>query len=197
VRFSTTLQQVYFGFISELGALLTFPNNRGSNERPSTTTILARVGVSFISSDQACANAEAEIPDFDFEGTVTQNQATWRELLNRVQVDTTGVDEETVSLLYSSLYRTHISPADYTGENPRWNSTEPYFDSLYCNWDTFRTLYPLYSLHDPETFSRIVRGMINIQQHEGWLPECRGATAQQFIQGGSNGDPILSEFFVK
>jgi len=39
--------------------------------------------------------------------------------------------------------------------------------------------------------------MINIQQHEGWLPECRGATATHFIQGGSNGDPILSEFFVK
>ncbi len=44
------------------------------------------------------------------------------------------------------------------------------------------------SLHDPQNFARIVRGMINIQQHEGWLPECRGATAQQFIQGGSSTD---------
>ena len=59
-------------------------------------------------------------------------------------------------------------------------------------------------LHDPATFARIVRGMINIQQHEGehyesylsglpevsfflgWLPECRGATVKQFIQGGSS-----------
>ncbi len=75
-----------------------------------------------------------------------------------------------------------------TGENPKWNSTEPYFDSLYCNvrefqadftnycsqltlaqWDTYRTLYPLMSLHDPVTFSRIVRGMIDIQKHEGRL----------------------------
>lgn len=51
----------------------------------------------------------------------------------------------------------------------------------------------------------------------GWLPECRGATKQQFIQGGSSeyiwchsylvlrtimltsvdADPILGEFFVK
>lgn len=71
-------------------------------------------------------------------------------------------------------------------------------------WDTYRTLYPLMSLHDPETFSRIVRGMIDIQKHEGrpsrpprsqsnsigyrlgWLPECRGATAMHFIQGGSS-----------
>ncbi|TDL19308.1 hypothetical protein BD410DRAFT_805898 [Rickenella mellea] len=67
------------------------------------------------------------------------------------------------------------------GENPRWTSTEPYYDSLYHNWDTYRTLYSLYSLHDPVTFSRVVRGMIDIQQHE----------AQKCIQGGS------SEFFVK
>jgi putative alpha-1,2-mannosidase len=36
-----------------------------------------------------------------------------------------------------------------------------------AQWDTYRTLYPLMSLHDPEVFARIVRGMINIQQHEG------------------------------
>lgn len=53
------------------------------------------------------------------------------------------------------------------------------------------------SLHDPTTFARIVRGMIDIQKHEGWLPECREATVKQWVQGGSNGDPILAEFFVK
>ena len=52
-------------------------------------------------------------------------------------------------------------------------------------WDTFRTLYPLMSLHDPENFARIVRGMVNIHQHEGWLPECRGATVMHYVQGGS------------
>ena len=53
------------------------------------------------------------------------------------------------------------------------------------------------SLHDPATYARIVRSFIDIQQHEGWLPECRGATVQQFIQGGSSGDPILAEFYIK
>lgn len=193
VQNSTQLIQLYSGFLSEMGALLTFPPSPNSIH----TTILARVGVSFISSDQACANAESEIPNFDFDETVATAREIWNELLSRIQVDTQGVDKEITELFYSSLYRTHISPADYTGENPNWSSTEPYYDSFYCNWDTYRTLYPLMSLHDPEVFARIVRGMINIQQHEGWLPECRGATVQQFIQGGSNGDPILGEFFVK
>ncbi|KAJ3558216.1 hypothetical protein NM688_g1058 [Phlebia brevispora] len=193
VQQTTNFNQLYFGFQSELGALLTF-KPRSSKE---STSILVRAGVSFISSDQACANAESEIPDFDFSSVQQTAFDTWDELLGRIKVQTQGVSSEIVALFYSSFYRIHISPADYTGENPLWNSTEPYFDSFYCNWDTFRTLYSFMALHDPVTFSRIVRGMINIQQHEGWLPECRGATAQQFIQGGSNGDPILGEFFVK
>ncbi|KAJ3516547.1 hypothetical protein NLJ89_g1063 [Agrocybe chaxingu] len=193
VRGTTDLLQVYYGFISEMGALFTFPPAPGGGP----TSILVRVGVSFISASQACANAQEEIPDFDFEKVHADSRAQWNDLLARIQVDTRGVEEETVKLFYSSLYRTHISPADYTGENPKWNSTEPYYDSLYCNWDTYRTLYPLMSLHDPVTLSKIVRGMIDIQKHEGWLPECRGATVMHFIQGGSNADPILAEFFVK
>lgn len=76
------------------------------------TSILARVGVSFISVDQACANAEQEIPDFGFEKVRAASRAQWSELLGRIQVDPRGVDPEIVNLLYSSVYRTHLSPAD-------------------------------------------------------------------------------------
>lgn len=90
-----------------MGALLTFaPNSNGA------TSILARVGVSLISTEQACANAEQEIPDFDFAKTRAASRAQWSELLGRIQVNPQGVDSEFVDLFYSSLYRTHLSPAD-------------------------------------------------------------------------------------
>ena len=76
------------------------------------TSILVRVGVSFISTDQACANAEQEIPAFDFAQVQADSRAAWNELLGRVQVDPSGVDYDAVELFYSSLYRTHIVPAD-------------------------------------------------------------------------------------
>ncbi|CAL1712506.1 unnamed protein product [Somion occarium] len=190
VKNVTNANQLQFFSGSQVGAMLTF-----TPRRIGPTSILARVGVSFISADQACSNAEQEISTFDFNHVRSAARAEWNDLLGRIQVKTDDVDPEIVSLFYSSVYRTHISPADC--ENPRWDSTEPYYDSLYCNWDTYRTLYSFMALHDPVNFARIVRGMINIQQHEGWLPECRGATDQQWVQGGSNGDPILGEFFVK
>ncbi len=91
--------------------------------------ILARVGLSFLSTDQACTNAEAEIPRFDFDRTVRAAEDAWREKLSAVEVDATGVDEALQTTFWSGLYRTFLSPQNYTGENQLWDSSEPYFDS--------------------------------------------------------------------
>ncbi|KLO11779.1 glycoside hydrolase family 92 protein [Schizopora paradoxa] len=183
----------------EHGALLTFENEHSENSSQQPTTILARVGVSFMSETQACQNAEEEIPDFDFERVRGAARSQWNELLGRFQIGADEGERDMAILFYSSLYRSHIVPADYSGENPLWDSPQgtPYYDSLYCNWDTYRTLFPLMSLHDPFTYARIVQSFIDIQKHEGWLPECRSATLQQHVQGGSNGDPILAELYIK
>lgn len=76
-----------------------FPQDTQSGD----TSILARVGISLISTAQACANAEEEIHDWDFEKVVQQSRDQWSDILERVQVDTNGVDENTTSLLYSSV----------------------------------------------------------------------------------------------
>jgi putative alpha-1,2-mannosidase len=79
--------------------MLSFPQDAASG----TTTILARVGISFISTAQACSNAEAEIGDWDFARVVNDSEDQWRDILSRVQVDTENVDDDTVTLLYSSV----------------------------------------------------------------------------------------------
>lgn len=99
--------------------------------RPKGNDILARVGVSFISVDQACTNAEREQPNFDFDGTVTAAQNAWRDKLSVISLNANGVSSEFQEIFYSGAYRAMISPQDYTGENPLWTSTEPYYDSYY------------------------------------------------------------------
>jgi len=74
-----------------------------SSAEGSPTTVLARVGVSLISKEQACSNAEEEIPDWDFEGVRKASEDAWSELLGRVQVDVEGVDDNTTTLFYSSV----------------------------------------------------------------------------------------------
>lgn len=100
-------------------------------DAPQDNILLARAGVSFMSIDQACANAEREQPDFDFDGTVTTAKSAWRQKLKVISVDARGVSSDLQETFWSGAYRAMISPQDYTGENPLWQSDEPYYDSYY------------------------------------------------------------------
>lgn len=98
-------------------------------ERPPKDEVMVRVGMSFLSREQACRNAEKEIPKFDFEGTVRQAEDAWAAKMSVIEVDETDIDPSLLVTFWSGLYRTMISPQDYTGENQLWDSKEPYFDS--------------------------------------------------------------------
>lgn len=101
------------------------------NAPTANDTILVRVGVSFISVDQACSNAENEQPNFDFSGTARAAESAWREKLSAFSVDAEGTSTDLQKVFWSGIYRAMISPQDYTGENPLWQSDEPYYDSYY------------------------------------------------------------------
>ena len=89
----------------------------------------------------------------------------------------------------------HTNPT--AGENPLWNSTEPYFDSYYCIWDSFRSTHPLLTLTDPHAQSLMVRSLLDVYRHEGKLPDCRMSLCKGFTQGGSNADNLLADSYLK
>lgn len=114
-------------FFIEAGGFVRFKNVVNS-------TVTARVGLSFISAEQACRSAETEVPDpvAGFEGLVGSAVDAWREKLSPVSVvPGDGVSKDLQVSFWSGLYRTMMSPQNYTGENPNWNSGIPYFDSFY------------------------------------------------------------------
>lgn len=102
-------------------------------ERPADGVVSVRMGVSFVSTEQACANAEREIPgpEYDFDGLVVEAEAQWTQKLSPVSVTPGGASKDMQVTFWSGLYRNMISPQNYTGENPLWQSSEPYYDSFY------------------------------------------------------------------
>ncbi|KAF2809641.1 putative alpha-1,2-mannosidase [Mytilinidion resinicola] len=166
---------------------------------PIEGNLTARVGVSFISADQACQNAEKEIPgpDYDFEGMKSKAEDAWREKLSPIAIEAGGVNETMQTNFYSGMYRTMISPQDYTGENPNWETSEPYFDSFYCIWDAFRVQHPFLTIVDPVAQSKMVRSLLSTYQHEGWLPDCRMSLCKGWTQGGSNADVVIADAYIK
>ncbi|KAG5950578.1 hypothetical protein E4U53_004814 [Claviceps sorghi] len=166
-------------------------------DRPASNSIKARVGLSFISTEKACSNAEREIADFDFDRVRKAAEKAWQEKMQVVQVDNVGVSKSIQRTFWSGLYRALLSPQDYTNENPLWKSDEPYFDSYYCIWDSFRSTHPLVTLVDPDAQALMVRSLIDIYRHEGKLPDCRMSLCKGYTQGGSNADNLLADSYVK
>lgn len=159
--------------------------------------VLARIAVSLISSEQACSSAESEIPDFDFDATHSAAEDAWRQKLSPITVSTTGVNNSLITNFFSGIYRTMVNPQNYTNENPKWQSEEPYFDSFYCLWDSFRSQLPFLTILDPASLTQMIRSLIDTYEHEGWLPDCRMSLCKGYTQGGSNADVVLADAYIK
>lgn len=180
----------YSLFYIQAGAFVRFQN-------PASGMLQARMGVSFMSTEQACRSAEQEIPDWDFDRVKTEAEYTWKQMFTGISIQPGGVSEVMQKTFFSGIYRTLVSPQNYTGENPLWRSTEPYFDSFYCIWDSFRTAFPYLAITQPAVLSQLVRSLIDTYVHVGWLPDCRMQLCKGYSQGGSNADVVIGDAYVK
>jgi predicted alpha-1,2-mannosidase len=156
--------------------------------------VLVKIGISFVSIDQARANTR-EIGGFDFAKARAAGVEAWRKALEPVEV--TGGTPAQRALFYTSLYHLMLMPADRTGENPLWKTGEPSYDDFYTIWDTFRVSNPLLTLVAEQRESDIVRALVDITRHDGFLPDGRSGNANGRTQGGSDADTLIADAFVK
>jgi len=170
------------------GAWLTFSTHDHQQVR-------MKVGISFVSVEQAKRNATTEIANFNLEETRAASVAAWNKALSVVELR--GETPEQARMFYTALYHTMLMPVDRTGENPLWKSSEPYYDDYYAIWDTFRTSGPLLTLIAPERERDIVRSLLDIYRHDGWLPDARSGNYNGRTQGGSNAEFLITDAFVK
>jgi len=110
---------------ARLGAVFTFKQ----------TSVVSRVGVSFISASQACSNVNREIPaDMTLSKLRQDTRDAWNSQVFS-KVTTTDTNKTRLNQLYSALYFMHLLPTNKTGENPMWKSQEPYYDDIFTFWD--------------------------------------------------------------
>ena len=95
------------------------------------------------------------------------------------------------------MYHIMLMPSDRTGENPGWQSAEPYYDDYYAIWDTYRSSGPLLTLIAPERQRDLIRSLIDIYRHEGYMPDARSGNVNGRTQGGSNADIVIADAYVK
>jgi predicted alpha-1,2-mannosidase len=157
--------------------------------------IQAKVGISFVSQAQAHRNAVEEVRGWKFDDVHAAAVAAWNKALGRIEVD--GADAERRRIFYTALYHAMMMPSDHTGENPKWKSSEPYYDDFQAIWDTFRSQGPLLTLIAPDVQRDIVRSLVDTFRHAGYMPDARVGNDNGRTQGGSNANVLVADAFVK
>ncbi|EJT75709.1 hypothetical protein GGTG_05641 [Gaeumannomyces tritici R3-111a-1] len=177
----------YESSTARLGAVFSFPDSEVSS----------RVGVSFISEAQACANVQSQIPKGTELGTlVIATRSAWNsEVLSKVT--TTDTNDTMKTQLYTALYFMNLLPTNKTGENPLWQSDEPYYDDIFTFWDTFRCTTSLLHILQPTVYEEFIRSLIDVWRHEGYVSDARSSNWNGAVQGGSNSDNVLADAYVK
>ncbi|EED21645.1 alpha-1,2-mannosidase family protein [Talaromyces stipitatus ATCC 10500] len=170
-----------------IGSLFTF----------NSTQVTSRVGISWLSTSQACTNLQNEIPSgTEFTKVVNDTKSIWNEQVLS-KITTSATNSTTLELLYTSLYYMHLIPTNQTGENPGWTSDEPYYQDIFTFWDLFRCGTSLMQILQPIAYEEQIRSLIDIYRHEGYMPDARSSNYNGRTQGGSNADNVLADAYVK
>ncbi|MGI6232750.1 MAG: GH92 family glycosyl hydrolase [Prevotella sp.] len=159
-------------------AQVAFPSTEG-------TALTLRVGISFVSTQQARNNISHD----SFEKQLTDLRKQWDEMLNRVDYQGGSRNRR---IFRTALYHTLLMPVNRSGENPKWQGG-PYYDDFYAIWDTYRTSFPLLMEYYPERAIDMVNALLAIYEHEGYLPDARSGDCNGRTQGGSNAEIVLAE----
>jgi predicted alpha-1,2-mannosidase len=171
-----------------LGASLDYATSAGE-------AVQVKVGISFVSEAQARRNVETEAPGWSFDTVRNAAGDLWNQALSHIRID--GVTDSLRRQFFTAMYHTMLVPSDRTGENPLWKSSEPYYDDYYAIWDTFRSHGPLLTMIAPDRERDLIRSLIDIYRHEGYMPDARSGNTSGRTQGGSNADVMVADAYVK
>lgn len=168
-----------------------------------------KIAVSFMGVEQAFAYLDQEIPAWDFEKTRAAADRAWDRQLKKITVEGATADQQAV--FYTSLHNTMRMPRNRTGDNPRWKSSEPYWDDHYCVWDTWKTLFPLQVLINESMVRDNVKAFLDRFKENGRVLDAFIAGNDRFYewragddrvawlgdQGGNDVTNVIADAYVK
>lgn len=157
----------------KIGAIPVFATEEGE-------VVTAKIGISYISEEQAALNLDRQIPDFDFDRVVESCKTAWDKSLSVIDVDT---DDDTAKrIFYSDLYRCMNLPVEYDEEDGKYflgadgtrhvrdSNGRHFYSDIWAIWDTFRATHPLQQLIEPERQDDVSQSLLENYYVSGKLP---------------------------
>jgi predicted alpha-1,2-mannosidase len=161
-------------------------------------TVLARVGVSFVSVEDARANLRAESSRDGFGAIAARARRAWNRSLGRIRVS--GGSHRHLATFYTALYHALLAPrtfSDVGGAYPgmdglihRARHRVQYAD--FSGWDIYRSEIQLLSILVPERAGDMIQSLLADATQSGCLPRWPYANGQSMTMVGDSADPIIA-----
>ncbi|MCU4154741.1 GH92 family glycosyl hydrolase [Carboxylicivirga sp. A043] len=180
-----------------VGAVIQFQTKKGEQ-------VHAKVASSFISYEQAQLNLEREIGKDSFDTTKEKAYQAWRTELDKIKIEGGTIDQQRI--FYSTLYRVLLFPRKFFeyDQNNKVVHYSPYNGKVLPGymftdngfWDTFRAVFPFFTIMYPELNNQIMEGLVNTYKESGWLPEW-ASPGHRGCMIGSNSAVNIADAYLK
>ncbi len=180
-----------------------YVGNYFSFDLKENTTIEVRVGISYVSAENAKLNLRKETDSLSFDQIKETSQNIWKTELSKIKVE--GGSEDDKMKFYTGLYHSLIHPNVFSDVNGdyRAHETREILNSLevqYTNfsmWDTYRTLHPLLSLVYPDRQEGMVKSIIDMYKQAGWLARIENMGHNSGVMVGDPASIIINDTYQR
>jgi len=134
-----------------------------------------KIGLSFVSTENAQQNLEQEIGQHSFDDIRNEATDKWEKLLSAVDVK--GGTEKQRTMFYSCLYRSFLWPALRSDVNGEFTDAKGKVVKAGFNyytepslWDTYRNKDVLLGLISPQVTLDVIKSMKDVGDKTGFIP---------------------------
>lgn len=168
-----------------------------------TETVEVKIGVSYVSIENARENLEKETGNKSFDAVCKETYNEWNELLSKIKVEGGTTEDKTV--FYTALYHTLIHPNtlnDFNGEyleikTGKIGKTDGTRYTVFSLWDTYRNVHQLMSLVYPQQQLDMVKSMLDMYDENGWLPKWELNSTETFTMVGDPASIVITDTYLK
>lgn len=166
-------------------------------------TVLAKVGISYVSNANATQNLGDEIPGWDFSTVQSAAHDAWDSALSKIQI--AGGTHAQQAVFYTALYHSLLHPnvdsddnGQYMGFDGQVHTTgrnHPIYAN-YSGWDIYRSQSQLEAALFPQTMSDTVTSMIDDYNQTGMFPKWSANNGETYVMVGDPSDPIIADAYA-
>lgn len=179
-RFSEGFESATY---TDHGAILNFGVSDGK-------PLVANVGVSIVSEENARENLSHETEGFDFDKIRLQAREQWGNALSDIRVE--GGTDADLKNFYTALYHTKIIPnivSDAKNKEKRF--------STFSIWDTFRAWNPLVTLTNHTLVNDMINSYLDMYDATGELPIWPLSAGETGTMIGYHSVSVIADAFMK